>query len=100
MTTVGRLMEITLTTDYTDDTDAGKSYRVFPMKFPAKLVLGCVMLGLFAVPAWRAQGKKLRPEDREFVEKSWPEAKKPTTGIRFIIIREGGGESPKPGDRV
>jgi FKBP-type peptidyl-prolyl cis-trans isomerase len=70
------------------------------MKFPAKLVLGCVLVGLVAAPALRAQREKLPPEDREFVEKNWPEAKKTTTGIRFIIIREGAGESPKPGDRV
>jgi FKBP-type peptidyl-prolyl cis-trans isomerase len=70
------------------------------MKFPAKLVLGGLMLGLVAAPLLRAQREKLPPEDLEFVEKNWPEAKKTNTGIRYIIIRQGEGETAKPGDRV
>ncbi len=58
------------------------------------------MLGLFAAPVLRAQREKLPPEDLEFVEKNWPEAKKTNTGIRYIIIRQGEGETAKPGDRV
>ena len=38
--------------------------------------------------------------DLEFVEKTWPEARKTQTGIRYLILREGTGESPKPGDKV
>lgn len=53
-----------------------------------------------AVPAARAQREKLPLEDLEFVEKTWPEAKKTNTGIRYIILREGQGEMPKPGDKV
>ena len=51
-------------------------------------------------PAARAQREKLPPEDLEFVEKTWPEAKKTNTGIRYIILREGEGDKPKPGDKV
>lgn len=46
-----------------------------------------------------AQREKLPPEDLEFVEKNWPEAKKTNTGIRYIILREGEGDSPKAGDK-
>jgi FKBP-type peptidyl-prolyl cis-trans isomerase len=78
----------------------GKSYRVPAMKFPVKLLLGCMMLGLGLTPTMRAQREKLPPEDREFVEKNWPEAKKTQTGVRYIVMREGQGETPQPGDRV
>lgn len=47
-----------------------------------------------------AQREKLPPADLEYVEKTWPEAKKTTTGIRYIILREGTGEKPKAGDKV
>jgi FKBP-type peptidyl-prolyl cis-trans isomerase len=48
-----------------------------------------------------AQREKLPPQDLEFVEKTWPEAKKTMTGIRYIILREGqGAEMPKAGDKV
>lgn len=46
-----------------------------------------------------AQREKLPPEDLEFVEKNWPEAKKTNTGIRYIVLREGEGDAPKPGDK-
>jgi FKBP-type peptidyl-prolyl cis-trans isomerase len=48
----------------------------------------------------RGQREKLPPEDQEFVEKNWPEAKKTQTGLRYIIMTEGQGDTPKPGDRV
>lgn len=58
------------------------------------------MLLLCAAPALRAQREKLPPEDLEIVEKNWPQAKKTTTGIRYVILRAGEGDSPKPGDKV
>jgi FKBP-type peptidyl-prolyl cis-trans isomerase len=59
------------------------------------------LLVLLAAPVGlRAQREKLPLEDREFVEKTWPEAKKTSTGIRYIVLREGGGETGKPGDRA
>ena len=62
-------------------------------------------LFLFAVcalpaPALHAQREKLPPDDLDFVEKKWPEAKKTNSGIRYLIQREGQGESPKAGDIV
>jgi FKBP-type peptidyl-prolyl cis-trans isomerase len=62
---------------------------------PLLLALIC-----FATPSLHAQREKLPPEDLEFVEKTWPEAKKTNTGIRYIILREGEGAMPKPGDKV
>ena len=47
-----------------------------------------------------AQREKLPPADLEFVEKTWPEAKKTNTGIRYVVLRAGEGPSPKPGDKV
>lgn len=64
-----------------------------------KSLLGVLLLGLVAAPAL-AQREKLPPEDLEFVEKSWPEAKKTTTGLRYIVLRQGSGETPKPGSKV
>lgn len=47
-----------------------------------------------------AQREKLPPEDLAVVEKRWPEAKRTGTGIRSIILKEGSGKSPVPGDKV
>lgn len=62
-------------------------------------VLVVLVVGAFA-PGLPAQREKLPPEDLEFVEKTWPEAKKTHTGIRYIVLREGEGATPKPGDKV
>ena len=71
------------------------------MKSLAKLVLALGVAAVVASPALQAQREKLPPADLEFVEKTWPSAKKTTTGIRYIIMREGqGAETPKPGDKV
>jgi FKBP-type peptidyl-prolyl cis-trans isomerase len=48
----------------------------------------------------RAQREKLSPEDLAFVEKTWPEAKKTNTGIRYIILQEGSGNLIKAGEKV
>ena len=59
-----------------------------------------LLLTLAVVPALPAQREKLPAADLEFVEKTWPEARKTQTGIRYLILREGAGETPKPGDKV
>ena len=69
------------------------------MKF-AKLVFLVGLAALLAAPAARAQREKLPPDDLEFVQKNFPEAKKTNTGIRYIVLREGTGPMPKPGDKV
>jgi FKBP-type peptidyl-prolyl cis-trans isomerase len=69
------------------------------VKSVVKLLLALAASFLLTAPCVHAQREKLPPEDLEFVEQNWPEAKKTTTGIRYIILREGDGESPKPGDK-
>ena len=89
-----------MTAHYTDDTDAGKTYPCSPVKSVNKILLaGSVVLAL-ALPAVQAQREKLPPDALEYVEKTWPDAKKTQTGIRYIIQREGQGDTPKPGDKV
>src|SRR5471032_3074480 len=62
--------------------------------------LFCLMVTLAAPFALHAQREKLPPEDLAFVEKTWPEAKKTSTGIRYIVLQEGKGDPGKPGDKA
>jgi len=55
---------------------------------------------LLAAPALKAQREKIPAEDLEYVEKTWPEAKKTNSGIRYVILQAGTGAQPKPGDNV
>ena len=66
----------------------------------SRLFLSSFCLLLAAAPGLRAQREKLPPADLEFVEKTWPGAKKTVTGIRYVILKEGQGDTPKPGDKV
>lgn len=68
------------------------------MKSPLPLLL--LVAGLWVAPVLHAQREKLPAEDLEFVEKNWPEAKKTSTGLRYIVLREGQGPSPKVGSKV
>jgi FKBP-type peptidyl-prolyl cis-trans isomerase len=48
-----------------------------------------------------AQREKLPWDDLEIVEKTWPKAKKTSTGLRYVILKEGKGDAmPQPGDIV
>jgi FKBP-type peptidyl-prolyl cis-trans isomerase len=49
-----------------------------------------------------AQREKLPPDDREYVEKKWPDAKRTYTSLRYIVMKEGekSGQSPTPGMMV
>jgi len=73
---------------------------VLPVNSPAKIIRCLSFAVALAAPALHAQREKLPPDDLEFVEKTWPEAKKTVTGIRYIVLSEGRGDSPKPGDKV
>jgi FKBP-type peptidyl-prolyl cis-trans isomerase len=53
------------------------------------------LLGLGAAPL-HAQREKLPMEDVEYVEKTWPEAKKTFTGLRYIILKPGDTAGPTP----
>jgi len=58
-------------------------------------------LGLLALPATLlAQREKLPPEDLEIVEKTWPDAKRTSTGLRTLVLKPGQGPTPKKGDLV
>ncbi len=70
------------------------------MKSVAKIILSLLLISVFAAPVLRAQREKLPPDDLVFVEKTWPEAKKTSTGIRYIVLQQGSGEVGKPGDRA
>ncbi|HUJ45042.1 MAG TPA: FKBP-type peptidyl-prolyl cis-trans isomerase [Opitutaceae bacterium] len=49
----------------------------------------------------RAQREKLPWDDRVMVEKTWPKAIKTSTGLRYVILKEGAGEArPQPGDKA
>jgi FKBP-type peptidyl-prolyl cis-trans isomerase len=67
------------------------------MRFTRSLLLIallCTPLGL------QAQREKLPPQDLEFVEKTWPKAKKTTTGLRYVMLEEGSGPVVKSGNNV
>jgi FKBP-type peptidyl-prolyl cis-trans isomerase len=51
-------------------------------------------------PRAHAQREKLPPDDLAEVEKTYPMAKKTNTGLRYVIVKEGDREHPKPGDKV
>ena len=88
-----------MTTDYTDDTDSGKPYPCLSVKSVVKFLVCLSVWSALAAPlALHAQREKLPPDDLAFVEKTWPEAKKTGTGIRYIVLHEGKGETGKPGD--
>jgi FKBP-type peptidyl-prolyl cis-trans isomerase len=70
------------------------------VKFPVKFLLLLPIFAAMTAPALQAQREKLPPEALEYVEKTWPEAKKTTTGIRYLVLKEGQGDLPKTGDKV
>ena len=49
----------------------------------------------------RAQREKLPWDDRVYVEKTWPKAVKTSTGLRYVILKPGAGDTtPRAGDMV
>ena len=65
---------------------------------PLRLIIALLMIGL--APSLLAQRERLTPDEIELVDKKWPGTKKTGTGIRYIIQKEGTGDSPNQGDRV
>lgn len=39
-------------------------------------------------------------EELNTIDQKWPQAQATTTGLRYVVLREGRGELPKPGDTV
>ncbi len=73
---------------------------MFPVKSLIKLSLVLALVAVAASPVLRAQREKLPREALEIVEKNWPNAKKTQTGIRYVVLQAGTGETPKSGDKV
>lgn len=70
------------------------------MKSFSRLFLGAA-LALFALaPLARAQQEKLSPDDLAYVEKTWPNAHKTSTCLRYVVEKQGTGEPANPGDKV
>lgn len=69
---------------------------------PARRILrGLLLVILAGVSPLCAQREKLPWEDLEIVETKWPDAKKTSTGLRYLILKEGTGDArPLPGDIV
>jgi FKBP-type peptidyl-prolyl cis-trans isomerase len=70
------------------------------VKTLTKISLCLCAFVLFPLTTVRAQREKFSQEDVEYIEKTWPTAKKTNTGLRYIIEKAGTGETPKPGDSV
>jgi FKBP-type peptidyl-prolyl cis-trans isomerase len=67
----------------------------------APLRLAACAFALIAAPILlHAQREKLPPDDLDFVENKWPDAKKSNTGIRYVIEATGKGSLLMPGDKV
>ena len=62
------------------------------------LAVACALIG--APVLLHAQREKLPPDDLDFVEKKWPDAKISNTGIRFVVDVAGQGPLLMPGDLV
>jgi FKBP-type peptidyl-prolyl cis-trans isomerase len=65
---------------------------------PLRILIALVALA--AVPAALAQREKLSLQDLRIVEERWPDAQRTATGLRYVMLVEGQGESPKSGDLV
>ncbi len=63
-----------------------------------RLVLFTLVLA--APLALHAQLEKLPPEDLAIVQERWPQAKKTGTGLRYVMLKEGDGETARPGDQL
>ena len=63
--------------------------------FPRLTLLALTLLALTASPA-QAQREKLPPDDLEYVEKKWPDAKRTYTGLRYIVLKKAEKDSPSP----
>ncbi len=68
------------------------------MTFRPKALLAAT-LTLAAVTGLHARSG-FKWEELEIIDQKWPQAAVTTTGLRYIITREGHGETPKPGDTV
>lgn len=61
------------------------------------LLLGAALATL---PATAHARSKFSWEEQAQIDKEWPHSKVTSTGLRYVVLQEGTGELPKPGDRV
>ncbi|KXU36830.1 hypothetical protein AXK11_03280 [Cephaloticoccus primus] len=61
------------------------------------LLLACLALAPLHL---HAQREKLPPEDLEWVEQNFPDAKISNTGIRYVVVEEGSGQTARRGQMV
>src|SRR5580658_6496148 len=67
----------------------------------APLRIVAVVCALVSAPVLlHAQREKLPPDDLDYVEKTWPQAKTSNTGIRYVVEKAGKGPLLVPGDLV
>ena len=60
-----------------------------------RLCFVCALAALVASPM-HAQREKLPIDDLEIVEKKWPAAKKTSTGLRYVVLKEGDKTAGSP----
>lgn len=72
------------------------------MSLPRSLHLVALVLLACAAAPLHAQREKLPMEDVEIVEQRWPDARKTSTGLRYVIVKPGDtkGPMPTPGMKV
>ncbi len=67
---------------------------------PSFLRFALLSLLALSAPILHAQRELLSPDEIDYVDKTWPGTKKTSTGMRYLIRREGSGASPKAGEKV
>ena len=70
------------------------------MRLLKLIAFPAVLLATAAPATLHAQREKLLPADLEYVEKTWPDAKPTSTGMRTLVMQSGTGARPERGDRV
>lgn len=60
-----------------------------------------LLVALVATPALRAVPRaELSPQDAEIVAKKWPEARQNPSGLRYVVLKEGSGPTPRTRQRL
>jgi FKBP-type peptidyl-prolyl cis-trans isomerase len=63
-------------------------------------LLAAALIGAACWPTPAQARAKFTFEESEIIEKRWPEARQTSTGLRYIVVKEGSGPLPRPGDRL
>lgn len=69
-------------------------------KLLSRLGFGSALALLAVAPLAHAQQEKLPPDDLAYVEKTWPNAHKTSTCLRYVVEEQGTGQPANPGDKV